>query len=55
MEDNGDVGGAWTPDFPTRYLPMVQPEQAVRFWHKADNSAAPEFVRFWIKADKAGF
>jgi hypothetical protein len=27
MEDNGDVGRAWTPDFPTRYLPMVHPRQ----------------------------
>jgi hypothetical protein len=24
MEDNGDVGRAWTPDFPTRYLTMLQ-------------------------------
>jgi len=23
----------------------------VRFWHLADNTAAPAFVRFWTKAD----
>jgi len=27
LEDNGDVERAWTPDFPTRYLPMAQPRQ----------------------------
>jgi hypothetical protein len=27
----------------------------VRYWHKADNPAAPAFVRYWTKADKAGF
>src|SRR4029077_2084798 len=27
MEDNGDVGHAWTPDFPTRYLRMMRPER----------------------------
>jgi hypothetical protein len=27
MEDNGDVGRAWTPDFPTRYPTLVKPER----------------------------
>ena len=27
----------------------------VRYWHFADNSAAPVFVRYWTKADKADF
>jgi hypothetical protein len=27
----------------------------VRFWHKVDKAAAPEFVRFWTIADKDRF
>jgi hypothetical protein len=26
----------------------------VRYWHKADNPAAPTLVRFWTIADKGG-
>jgi hypothetical protein len=32
----------------------VRPVANVRYWHLADNSAAPANVRFWTKADKAG-
>ena len=27
----------------------------VRFWHKADKTAASAFVRFWTITDKGGF
>jgi hypothetical protein len=27
----------------------------VRYWHLADNPAAPEFVRYWTKADNGRF
>jgi len=50
MEDNGDVRGAWTPDFYTRYLPMVQPSQkrlSAFGSHFSDQSTAPDFVAYW--------
>jgi len=31
------------------------PRADVRFWHKADKAAAPEFVRFCPKADQVEF
>lgn len=50
MEDNGDVRGAWTPDFYTRYLPMVQPRQkrlSAFGNHFSDQSTAPDFIAYW--------
>ncbi len=54
MEDNGDLGRARTPDFPTRYLPMVQGRAGCSQLAEAEAKAAIDPRQCWRRLPQYG-